>query len=117
MNKTTQWTIVEQMYLVLCNCGLPEHQIIARWTPGDGDEELYLDIHLTHWEGFWRRLWAGLRYAFGYKSRYGEFDELCLNRAEARGFAEFLNKFANDGESTTVSTSSHDEWVVAEPQP
>lgn len=113
MDKKLQWVMTEQVYLVLCNCGMPEHQLIAAYTPEDDQETLYLHVHLGYWEGFWRRLWAGLRYAFGYKSRYGEFDEICLNSQEARSFAEFLLKFVRDVEGEqAITTSNSGEWVA-----
>ena len=111
MNKTVQWTVAEQVHLVLCNCGTPEHQIIARYVPEDDEETVCLQVHLTYWENFWRRLWAGLRYALGYKSRYGEFDEICLNRIEARDFAEYLLGFANTG-CESVTTTTGGEWTI-----
>jgi hypothetical protein len=67
--------------LLLCDCSSDEHQMIVRWD--NDDKEVYVSIHLANCKGFWKRLWAGLKYAFGHKSRYGEFDEIILRKEDA----------------------------------
>jgi hypothetical protein len=63
--------------LVVCNCGNVEHQFILAV-----DEEfdiVYLEIHLTK-KNFFNRLKHGLKYIFGYQSKYGAFDEIILDK-------------------------------------
>lgn len=67
--------------LLLCECSSCEHQLIVSWD--NDDDEVFVQIHLTTYKGFWKRLWAGLKYAFGHKSRYGEFDEIILRKKDA----------------------------------
>ena len=47
------------------------------------DNEVYVSVHLSTYHGFWKRLWHGLKYAFGHKSRYGAFDEVILRKEDA----------------------------------
>lgn len=63
--------------LVLCNCGNAEHQLIFRAFDGDDDPWVYVTIHLRKFP-FWKRLVNGVKYIFGHRSKYGDFDEIIL---------------------------------------
>ena len=67
--------------LLVCDCSSCEHQLIVQWD--NDDNEVYVHVHLAQCKGFWSRLWHGLKYAFGYKSRYGAFDEVILRKEDA----------------------------------
>lgn len=69
--------------IFICDCYSPEHQIIFNtdlFEEDDFIEGIFFQVHLTTVDGFFKRLWKGLRYAFGYKSRYGEWDMFIFNR-------------------------------------
>lgn len=88
-----------ETHLVLCDCGQAEHQLIWRYFPGEQEPQeqlLYIDIHLRAWEGFFRRLWAGLRYAFGHRSKYGDWDDVIIDKRAARKLRSFIDEFIND---------------------
>lgn len=97
MDKLVQWTVLNKVHLVLCNCGLPEHQLVVQYFPKDETETCFINVHLVSVHSFWKRLWIGIRYISGHKSDYGEFDEVCLNKSEAEAFANFLRDFINGG--------------------
>ena len=63
--------------LIICACGDVEHQMIFRTI--DGDDDVYVDIHLVKLP-FFKRLWYGVKYIFGYRSKYGAFDEIILTK-------------------------------------
>lgn len=63
--------------LILCNCGNTEHQLIFRVFDGDDDPLIYVTIHLCKFP-FWKRLINGVKYIFGHRSKYGDFDEIIL---------------------------------------
>ena len=67
--------------LLLCDCSSCEHQLVVRWD--EDDNEVYVNMHLSAHMGFWERVWHGLKYIFGYKSCYGEFDEVILRKEDA----------------------------------
>ena len=67
--------------LLLCDCSSEEHQLIVRWD--NDDREVYVSVHLANYMGFWKRLWHAVKYVFGYKSRYGAFDEVILRKEDA----------------------------------
>jgi hypothetical protein len=62
----------------VCSCGSLEHQV-SFWLNWE-DDELYLEIHLNNHDNFFKRLWTGLKYAFGYKSKYGHWDNIILDK-------------------------------------
>ena len=67
--------------LLLCECSSCEHQLIFSWDKHEN--EVYTHVHLVPHDGFWKRLWAGLKYAFGHRSIYGDFDEIILRKKDA----------------------------------
>ncbi len=71
--------------VLICDCSSREHQIIIEH---DNEDNLtYCHIHLVK-HGFWRRLKAGLKYIFGYKCRYGQWDEFILKPEHANQLRE-----------------------------
>ena len=85
---------------VRCDCHSPEHLFVLEYFPNDEDFDewgtMYMQIHLANWYGIFRRLWAALRYVFGYRCRYGEFDEVLINREKAREIRDFVNGFLGE---------------------
>ena len=75
--------------LMLCECSSCEHQMVVSWD--DNDDEVYVHVHLADYKGFWKRLWYGLKYAFGYKSRYGAFDEVILRKEDANNLQKVVD--------------------------
>lgn len=75
--------------LLLCECSSCEHQMIVRW---DGsDNEVYVEVHLADSKGFWKRMWHGLKYIFGHKSRYGAFDEIILRKEDVKSIQKIVD--------------------------
>ena len=81
-----------------CDCGLPEHQIKVCAYGDEDDEFVSFCPMLVTSNGFFRRLVDGLKYAFGYKSRYGQFDEILLRRDDVEKLVEYLKGFLNASE-------------------
>lgn len=71
---------VDDPQILLCTCSSSEHVVIFH--AEDDDEgvhnEVYLSIHLAK-KPFFIRLWFALKYVFGYKCRYGNFEEIILS--------------------------------------
>jgi len=71
--------------ILICDCSSREHQIIIEH---DNEYNIaYCHIHLIK-QGFLRRLKAGLKYIFGYKCRYGQFDEFIFKPEHAKQLRE-----------------------------
>lgn len=77
-------------YVYICKCHSYEHQI--GFSHDTEDKTMYVSPHLCTNYGFWRRLWVGLRYTFGYKSRYGAWDEVIFEENDIIGLRDYLNQ-------------------------
>ena len=81
--------------IIICDCSSAEHQMVLRF---DDDKDLgrmvYVEIHLVPLV-WYKRLWMGLKYIFGYKCCYGNFEEMILSPKHARqirNLYEYLNQ-------------------------
>jgi hypothetical protein len=79
----------EDRKVFICECNSLEHQLIFWYDESEG--ELYCEPHLTTHKGFFKRLFSGLRYAFGYKSRFGNWDSTILKNSDLKYLRDFLN--------------------------
>ncbi len=85
MDQTSTSTINESPQIFLCDCSSAEHQIIYEY---DFDDNMvYFRIHLAS-HSFWERLKYGIKYIFGYKCRYGAWDEFIVRQDDAEKFEE-----------------------------
>ena len=57
-----------------CKCQSTEHLVKFHLDLEDGD--LCLDVHLANWLPWYKRLVRSIKYLFGYKSKYGDFDNI-----------------------------------------
>ena len=74
--------------VILCDGESPEHQAILVRDPDDG--EVWLQTHLVHYDGFFKRLFVGLKYAFGYRSKYGDWDNIVISKASQEKIVSFF---------------------------
>ncbi len=58
----------------VCSCHSLEHQLFF-WYDTEC-KELYCEPHFITHRNFFKRLIYGLKYAFGYKTKYGNFDSM-----------------------------------------
>lgn len=69
--------------ILICDCSSAEHQMVLRF---DDDKDLgrmvYVEIHLVPLV-WYKRLWRGLKYIFGHKCKYGDFEEIILSPKHA----------------------------------
>ena len=62
----------------LCECNSPEHIMVFQyWESEHGCEEVYMTVHLRP-TTLKRRIANAIKYIFGHRSKYGEFDEVIL---------------------------------------
>lgn len=68
--------------LFICSCHSTEHQMVVLYEEDEINDVrypmVYIHVHLTE-RPFWQRVRYGLKYIFGYQSRYGAFDEFIVN--------------------------------------
>ena len=79
--------------ILICDCSSTEHQLVLHY---DDDKDLgrqvFVEIHLVPLV-WYKRLWLGIKYIFGYKCKYDNFEEMILSPKHARqiyGLYRFL---------------------------
>jgi hypothetical protein len=63
--------------ILICDCNSSQHQLLIRYFEDDVDSEVYVETHLAK-KPLLDRLIYGIKYIFGYQSRFGAFDEVIL---------------------------------------
>jgi hypothetical protein len=89
--------IIEQPKVIICDCGLAEHQLVI--TKDDefvNFPQVYIQPSLIHYNGFFKRLWIGIRYAFAYTSKYGQFDSIIVNKNNYGPLKEAIKFLENE---------------------
>jgi hypothetical protein len=74
--------------ILICECHSLEHQVSFWYEQDEGT--LYVETHLVTHKNFFKRLWVGLKFAFGYKSRFGEWDEILLDPNSQKELYQWL---------------------------
>ena len=89
---------MENKLVVLCDCSWPEHQTIFTIN-GDPDPKwayISIETHLTTYKNLFQRIWVAVKYVFGYRSQYGEWDDVSINHQEAKRIRDFMDKFLTE---------------------
>ncbi len=82
--------------LFICQCGDPSHQFII-----SADKETtegacaFVSVHLNREHNVFKRIWAAIKYVFGARCIYGDFDEVIINPNDAdrlQKVVDFLKK-------------------------
>jgi hypothetical protein len=82
--------------LFVCDCGDINHQMVVSFDSDPGfNTEIWIQIHLTHMP-IWKRLKCAVAYIFGYKSNYGAFVEVLLNKEKTKQLIDTLTKHYGD---------------------
>lgn len=82
--------------LFLCECSSAEHQLIVT----KDNDYVYFQLHLAMLP-WWKRLILGVKYIFGYRSKYGDFDEIIFNPETARKLGATLVSIRSVSHGTT----------------
>jgi len=61
--------------IMVCQCSSMEHHV-AYWIDGE-DGQVYMNVYLSPLP-FLQRVWAALKYIFGYRCKYGHWEEFVL---------------------------------------
>lgn len=76
-----------------CECQSPEHTLRFAVDPDSQDPELYTEVYLNDHRGFFKRLWYGLRYIFGYQCRYGAWDCWVMREEDIGRLRNLLDRY------------------------
>jgi hypothetical protein len=64
------------------------------YDPEDEYREIFIHYFLED-QRFLRRLWAGIKYIFGFKTKYGHFGEVMIAEREALDLWNFMDDYAS----------------------
>lgn len=64
--------------------------MIFTWFEDQDDRMLYASVHLVPLR-IWKRLWYAIKYIFGYKSKYGAFEEFIFDKKDAEKLQKLVN--------------------------
>lgn len=84
--------------ILKCACSSAEHQIIISVDKEDGDKMVYCTIHLAP-HSFFKRLKNGIKYIFGHRCVYGDFEEFIFepkHKDKIKKIYDYLNDGEND---------------------
>ena len=76
--------------LLLCECSSTEHQMVISYFNDDIDPMVYVSVNLVG-QGFWGRIKTAIKHIFGYKSKYGAYDEIILGPQHIEKLAAVIN--------------------------
>lgn len=74
-----------------CSCSSSEHTL--RFMLWEGDEpEVYAHVFLAP-DPFFARIWNAIKYVFGYRCRYGHFDEFIMQPEDAERMIDLMTRY------------------------
>lgn len=84
-----------EKYHFECICGHFEHKFEVIFDPDENPDYdcLYVTVHLNDGLPWYKRIYNGIRYIFGKRSKYGDFAEFILEHDDAKRLSEVCNKF------------------------
>jgi len=74
-----------------CDCGADEHTL--RFTLDLPEREIYISMFLQADYRWYKRTWIAIKYIFGYKCKYGHWDNWTIHKGDAKRLRDMLNKF------------------------
>ena len=75
---------------LMCKCHSLEHTI--HFSHSKEEQEVYVHIYLNEYPNVFKRIWVGLKYMFGYTSRYGHWDEVMLSVEQIQQLADHVKR-------------------------
>lgn len=80
-----------------CSCYSPEHTLRFMLHSPE-DPEIFVHVFLGP-DPLFKRIWNAIKYVFGYRCRYGHFDEFILRPEDAERLIALLQEYKTaDGE-------------------
>jgi hypothetical protein len=87
-----------------CSCHSPEHLVKFSFYNEETDEgDLYLSTFLNPEYRWYKRVWVAIKYIFGYKCKYGHFDETIIDPKDRDKFYNLAKKFKEFHDQKSIS--------------
>jgi hypothetical protein len=77
-----------------CGCYSPEHTL--KFVYDEIDRELYTEIYLCQYKRFYQRVWCAIKYIFGYKCKYGDFDCFTFKTEDLSKFRDMISELCKE---------------------
>ncbi len=77
--------------LFICACHSVEHQIVMSYFPDEDDKEVYCSIHLKTESNIFKRIWTAIKYIFGHRSIFGDFDSFIFKPEDADSLQQVVD--------------------------
>jgi len=90
----------ETKEVLICDCNSDEHQYLIYYSEDEFPDgqvipTVYIHPHLITYKSFWKRVVYGIKYIFGYRTKYGSWDEFIINPKDADKLQEIVNYLKN----------------------
>lgn len=72
-----------------CKCDSDEHTV--RFVLDKEDKEIYLSVYLNQYRWWYQRVWVAIKYAFGYKCKYGHWDVTMFKEEDTTRLRDMCN--------------------------
>jgi hypothetical protein len=77
----------DEHHVVVCGCGDTAHHLLFTLDSDEPEVWLHYQLELKPW---YKRLWIGIKYIFGYQSKYGTYGELSINETNIHNFEKIV---------------------------
>lgn len=109
----------DESEIFICDCSDVSHNIVFQfwdfgkdgklWRPANANCELIVSVFLNDYPSFWKRIWLGIKYIFGYKSKYGHYDIMTIRYEDVPRMKTILDKFTGRVDTYTEKLQKEDE--------
>ncbi len=84
-----------QSELFECICRGDEHTLKFTFAieTDSKQSEVYTALHLNDYQVWYKKLWTGIKYVFGYRCKYGHWDVFTLKRSDVTRLRKLLQEF------------------------
>lgn len=76
----------------VCQCHSLEHFFVISYDQTWNDS-VFVNVYLSHLP-FFKRFILGIKYIFGYKSRYGNYEEILLDKTQVNDLIQRLQIYS-----------------------
>jgi len=88
--------------LFTCRCGSMEHIFVIT----ADEEDMFIEVHLAPLP-LWQRVRQAIKYVFGYRSKWGDFDEILLDPTQALQLGDLIVDWAKGGDMGFLPNDVH----------
>lgn len=100
--------------IIICECGSAEHQLVLHFDDDkDLGRQIFVEVHLVPLV-WYKRLWQGLKYIFGYKCCYGNFEEIILTSKHLKKLRQMC-RFLSNSDRQLISPDEFKQIVGDNP--